>query len=166
MLTNLDGEILLAETIRDGHDLGDRDLRRANFVGIAASALELSGSDLREADFSNSTLYWVDLFGADCSDASFRNSNLQGANLKSACFRRANFSGATISYDNLGKASSFAHADLTEAILDSVQMSGTLYDAKTIWPVGFNPLEHGLIWTETGDDWVLDPICHDLSGNS
>jgi uncharacterized protein YjbI with pentapeptide repeats len=163
VLTNLDGGVLMPEAIRDGLDLGDRDLRRANFSRVVAAALELSGSDLRGSDFSDSDLYWADFFSSDCSKASFRNAVLQGANFKSACLRHADFSGATIGPDQLGKPSSFAHADLTGAILDGASMSGTHYDPKTMWPEGFNPREHGLILTEKYEDWLVEPVCRESS---
>ena len=159
MLTNLDGGVLVPETIRDGLDLGDRDLRRANFIRVVAAALELSGSDLRGSDFSDSDLYWADFYSSDCSKASFRNAVLQGANFKSACLRNADFSGATISPDQLGKPSSFAHADLTGAILDGANMTGTHYDLETLWPEGFVPEERGLILTDKHEDFLVKPIC-------
>ena len=161
MLTNREGHVLLDMPICDGMDLGDLDLRRANLRGLVASGLELSGSDLREADLSDSDLYWFDLYSADCSHACFRFAKLQGVNFKSACLRHADLSGATICADKLGRASSLAHADLSGAILDGADLRGTLYDSKTVWPKGFNPLDHGLLLTEVHEEWVVAPVCRD-----
>ena len=159
MLVDKAGKILFAEELRDGIDLGDQDLRGAIFSGQALHGLELSGADLRESDFSDCYLYWLNLFAADCSGASFRGAVLEGANLKSACLRYADFTGTIIKADQLGKASSFAHADLSKAVLVEAVVEGTEYDAETIFPIGFDPERHGMISVPIVDAWLVKPVC-------
>src|SRR5579859_797004 len=106
---------------------------------MRVAGLELSGADLREADFANTELYWLDMYRTDCANTSFRNALLEGVNFKSACLRKADFSGAKITSDQLRKPSSLAHADLSGALLNDADMSGTFYSSKTIWPEDFDP---------------------------
>ncbi len=161
MLINHDGVVLVQEPLRDSMDLGDRDLKGAVFTGTVLSGLELSGADLAGADFSQCDLYWLDLFHANCSDACFRGATLEGANFKSACLLRADLSNARIGPDRLGRPSSFAHADLTDAKFDETVLIGTEYDSQTVWPLnrGFSPEEHGMILVEIKDDWLIPPPC-------
>lgn len=159
MLVDKAGKILFAEELRDGIDLGDQSLRGAIFIGQALHGLELSGADLRESDFGDSYLYWLNLFAADCSGASFRGAVLEGANLKSACLRCTDFTGTVIKADQLGNASSLAHADLSGAVLFETIVEGTEYDAETIFPIGFNPERHGMISVPIADAWLVKPAC-------
>ena len=101
----------------------------------------------------------LNLFAADCSGASFRGAVLEGANLKSACLRYADFTGTIIKADQLGKASSFAHADLSKAVLVEAVVEGTEYDAETIFPIGFDPERHGMISVPIVDAWLVKPVC-------
>jgi uncharacterized protein YjbI with pentapeptide repeats len=161
MLTNRNGEVLEAEPLRDGMDLSGRNLGRANFRNTVLDGLDLSGADLREADFFRSDLYWLNLFNSDCRGASFFGATLEGVNFKSACLRRVDFSEARLLPDRLGRASSFAHADLTAATLAGAVLTGTEYDSKTIFPSGFEPETHGLVLVEVKDDWLVLPACKD-----
>jgi uncharacterized protein YjbI with pentapeptide repeats len=161
MLINRSGDVLEANPLTDGIYLGDRDLRGAVFAGITIDSLELSGSDIRDADFSKSNIYWLDCFHANCRDASFRDATLEGANFKSACLRGADFTGARIGSDRLGRASSLAHADLTDAKLLGALLGGTEYDEKTVFPSGFRPSEEGMVLVSVTEDWLLTPWCSD-----
>jgi uncharacterized protein YjbI with pentapeptide repeats len=161
MLMNRNGEVLEAEPLRDGMDLSGRNLRCANFRNMILDGLDLSGAELKEADFYCSNLYWLNLFNSDCRGVSFYRATLEGVNFKSACLRRVDFSEARILPDRLGRASSFAHADLTDATLVGAILAGTEYDSKTIFPSGFEPETHGMVLVEVKDDWLLLPACKD-----
>jgi len=158
MLMNREGKILVAEPIEDGFDLGDKDLRRADFRNVTADGLYCAGSDLEEADFSHSDLYWLDMYGANCAGASFRSAKLEGVDSKSACLQRADFSYAVVTHDRLGVPSTFVHANLEGARFEGALLSGTEYDDNTIFPEGFDPASYGMVRTIRVDD-LLEPPC-------
>jgi uncharacterized protein YjbI with pentapeptide repeats len=122
-----------------------RNLRSADFRGHHLEVLDLSDKDLTGADFTGADLYWTYLFRANCEGAIFRNCRLRGAVLDGANLRRADFTGAYVSYDNLLGGSSLIEADLTDALIDGVDMKGSKYNRLTIFPHGFDPKANGMI---------------------
>lgn len=161
MLMSIDGKVLVSGSMDAGLDLGDRDLRRADFRRVTAEGLYCAGADLREADFSGCDLYWLDLYMADCTDACFRSAKLEGVNFASACLRRADFSNAVVKHDNLGGPSTFAHANLEGATFEGAFLVGTEYDDETIFPLGFDPLSYGMVLVKRADDSLIVPPCEE-----
>lgn len=159
MLKSIDGEILVSTPLEDGLDLGDRDLRKADFRHVTVEALYCAGANLREADFSDSDLYWLDMYMADCTNACFRGAKLAGVNFASACLQRADFSYALVKNDNLGGPSTFAHANLEGANFEGAFLVGTEYDEETIFPMGFDPLSYGMVLAKRADDSLVAPPC-------
>jgi uncharacterized protein YjbI with pentapeptide repeats len=159
MLKNLEGKMLVDTADFDKHDLSERDLRRADFRRISAMGLTCIGANLQDADFSYCSLYWLDMYVADCTGAIFRHAKLQGVNFASTCLQRADFSFALITHDNLGAPSTFVHADLTGANLEGADLSGTEYDTGTIFPVDFDPNEHGMILVRETDESLVQAPC-------
>jgi uncharacterized protein YjbI with pentapeptide repeats len=154
---SLDGKVLVSGPITDGLDLGDQNLRRADFRRIAADGLYCAGADLREADFSDCDLYWPDMYMADCADACFQRAKLEGANFKSTCLQRADLSYAIVKHDNLGVPSTFAHANLEGANLEGALLIGTEYDEETVFPLGFDPISRGMVLVRRADDLLVKP---------
>jgi uncharacterized protein YjbI with pentapeptide repeats len=126
-------------------DLELCDLRNADFRGQELEVLDLSDADLRGADFTDADLYDTYLFRANCEGSIFRNCRLSGVVLDGANLRRADFTGAYISHDNILHASSLLEADLTDALLDGVDLKGSRYSPRTIFPHGFDPKANGMI---------------------
>jgi hypothetical protein len=58
-----------------------------------------------------------------------RNADLRGADLREADLRGADLAGA----------------DLIGAKLDGAKLDGARYDERTLWPIGFDPTQHGLV---------------------
>lgn len=158
MLMDREGKILVTEPIEAGLDLGDRDLKRADFRHVTADGLYCAGADLEEADFSHCDLYWLDMYDANCTGASFRHAKLEGVNFKSACLQRADFSFAVVTHDRLGGPSTFAHANLEGARFEGALLSGTEYDEDTVFPENFDPASYGMVHAIRVDD-LLEPPC-------
>jgi uncharacterized protein YjbI with pentapeptide repeats len=141
-----DGKVLLE--VEGANFLDSSDLRRADFSSRELEGINISDSDCREADFSNADMYWANAFRANCEGAIFRNAELNGANLEETNFRGADLSGAYISLDNLLGSPRLQGADLTGALLDEAVFIGCEYDDSTVFPAGFDPAAHGMIWID------------------
>jgi len=107
-------------------------LARANLSGRDLTGARLSGVNLakallHETDFSGADLSSADLSSADLRDTNLSSADLRNANLWYADLRNANLRGA----------------DLSSAELVQADLTGAKYDAKTIWPVGFDPVAAG-----------------------
>ncbi len=112
------------------------------FVGSAQQKgrFKLRDFNLQQVRLVNA--YWAkldcsrtDFFAADLERASFRRANLERAVLYSANLDRAVFSGA-----NLAGANMTGARNIGTAVFDQE----TQWDAKTIWPEGFDPTARGL----------------------
>jgi len=99
-------------------DLSERDLRVADFQGA-----NLSGASLKRANLQRAFLA-----SADLSDADLRSADLSGADLAFADLSRSQLSGAC----------------LRDASLHEARLNGAAWDAGTVWPEGFDPLQHGV----------------------
>jgi len=99
-------------------DLSRRDLREADFQGANLSAASLKRANLQRAFLAS----------ADLSDADLRFADLSGADLAFADLSRSRLSGAC----------------LRDASLHEARLDGAAWDAGTIWPEGFDPLQHGV----------------------
>ena len=141
-----DGNFLLE--VEGANFLDEKDLRRADFSGQQLEGINLSDSDVREADFTGADLYWANAFRANCEGAIFRDAELNGANLEKTNFRGADLRGANVSLDNLLGSPHLQGANLTGALLDGVVLIGCQYDDSTVFPAGFVPAAHGMIWID------------------
>lgn len=64
----------------------------------------------------------------------FDNSDFSGANLRNAKVSGARFTGAI-----------FNGADLRCEGLDKADLSGAIANGATKWPIGFDPVKHGVV---------------------
>ncbi len=80
------------------------------------------GADLRRADLFGAGLEGADLSGADLNEANLKRAGLEGANLSGA--------------------------DLVGAKLRWTNLTGAIYDRKTVWPPGFDPKAAGVIFED------------------
>ena len=81
--------------------------------------------------------------GNDYYRSNFSGSNFTGANLRAA-FGEVNFTNANLTNANLDGAG-LQGATLTGATLTGASFKLAHFDALTIWPAGFNPLNKGMI---------------------
>ncbi len=144
IVNDREGKVLLeAEGV---HFLDSQDLRRADFSGQQLVGINISDSDLREADFTGADLYWAFAFRANCEGAIFRDAKLNGAYLVKSNFKGADLRGAYVSLDNLAGSPELQGANLSGALLDGAVLTGCEYDDSTVFPSGFDPAAHGMIW--------------------
>jgi uncharacterized protein YjbI with pentapeptide repeats len=57
----------------------------------------------------------------------------------------ANVTAANLGLVNLGGATSLQGATLTNAIVDRANLSGAVFDTRTVFPAGFDPLAPGMV---------------------
>lgn len=130
-------------------NLGDSHLEAADFTNARLTGAEFTYARLRAArllgaNSPNSIWVYADLEAADLSLVTFRQANLRYANFQKANLVGTNFEGA-----HLGGAN-FLNTDLLRAFFDAAK-----YTKYTLWPVGFDPSEHGAILVE--EEWLALP---------
>ena len=96
--------------------------------------LDLRNTDLRGAEFWDARLEWADFWGA----------HLDGAKFWGAVLRHAKLDHAQLSRANLRAA------NLESASLEGADLTGAVFDRDTVWPTGFDALEHGAILIADG----------------
>lgn len=118
-------------------------LKGATLIGATLRFAVLCYSDLRFTNLYQANMIYVNLEGAD-----LRNASLFGANLRSAHLANAKLQGANINHANL----------------DGACLRGALYNKRTVFPVGFDPVAAGMVRVEESlwDDFVL-PLWHSLT---
>jgi uncharacterized protein YjbI with pentapeptide repeats len=120
---------------------GTIDFESAELDGFIVPGL----TTLRGRGFRNATMYWAMMAGADLSGCNFEGADLRGANLRDALLVGANLSRANLGQDNLGGGTSLQGANLTNAVLDGARVSGARFDARTVFPDGFDPRAAGMV---------------------
>lgn len=112
-----------------------RDYSGVSFVGASLNQANLDRSNFQEAD-----LAMVNLQKSFLNYANMRNARLCGSDLR----------GAMLSYTNL-QGADLRGADLRDTrIIDATFTSliGAIYDVRTRWPDGFDPLDWDMIFVE------------------
>jgi uncharacterized protein YjbI with pentapeptide repeats len=141
------------------HQIDGRRLDKANLAGLVLRCANLSGvgmtravlrkSDLCEADLSFANLASADLEQAllvranlNCAmliAASLAECDLREANLRHASMFQANLRGARL------ERTSLLGTDLSSVDLTDANLMGAIYDARTRWPDGFDPVAAGAV---------------------
>ena len=117
------------------HERQVTDLRYAEFRGASAVDAHFERADLRGAVFTPSKVGRTNLKQAHFNGADLRGAVFDGADLSGADFREARLEGA-----------SFKGGVLSAVNFDLADLKGAIYDAGTIWPVGFYaPPDRGVI---------------------
>ena len=126
-------------------------LRGANLQGAKLRAVDMSNADLTDADLRDARLNRGGRGGSGKSPrrptslkrARLTRANLSGADLRRVDLHSADLTDATLVGANLRGVglhlASLYGADLTGADLTGAVLSGATYNAKTRWPVGFEP---------------------------
>ena len=102
---------------------------------------------LQAAMLTHAPLRDTRLTGADLQGANLDDADLTGADLNDADLRRARLLGARLARAQL------TGAWLQEADLRGADLTGALYDSRTHWPAGFDPVKDGAI----GVNWLYLP---------
>jgi hypothetical protein len=112
-----------------------------------ATPIRCADADLARTDLSDRDLRVADLQGANLSGASLTRANLQRAFLASADLSNANLqsadlSGADLAFADLSQ-SQLSGTCFRDTSLHEARLDGAAWDAGTVWPEGFDPLQHG-----------------------
>jgi len=137
---NLAGAVLQRSNLKganlEGANLEGADLRDVRFDRSST----LADADLTSADLTTATLTDAVLTGARLRDADLTGTSLRGADLREADLRGAELAGADIREALLEadlRGAVFA-ADARNARLKGAALGRAKYDAKTVWPEGFD----------------------------
>jgi len=114
--------------------------------GVFCSDAIFLGANLRGAD-----LYWAVAFRASFVKADLSFAKLNGANLMETDFTDANLEGADLSRDNLGGSTRLHGANFSNTNLKGARFGGAEYDSATIFPTGFDPRKHGMVYRDRED---------------
>jgi hypothetical protein len=110
--------------------------------------IDLSGAVARDAYWARVDFSYADFYLADLTRASLRSAILTGAQFRETILEEAVLSDADCSNANF-KLANLRGADLTGCTgLDSAKFEGTVYDARTRFPAGFDPARPGLVPAE------------------
>ena len=142
--------------------------RKESLRRVDLRKADLRGADLRDADLTMADLSYADLRGAKLSGADLRGAKLSGADLTLANLRMSKYStsttwpsgfdykhsgafgpesdlhGENLTYANL-RGDDLSGANLEGAILTRASLYRVVYDDKTRWPDGFDPVAAGAI---------------------
>lgn len=133
------------------------DLRRAKLDLANLKKADLSFANLKKSSLVKADLCRANLTGANLTEANLTGANLTGANLTGANLTRANLTKANLSlvrFKNIGTitsiASNFSSANLMGAFflgvdLVNVNLEGAFYNKDTRFPVGFDPINRGML---------------------
>jgi len=110
------------------YQLGERDFRGVEFVGVDLQYANFRGSDFQGSDFRGANFGRANLRNTNFWRANLRGANLEGAKLEGANFRSANLEGANLRDARLENASlemaSLENADLWNAKLQGANLWG------------------------------------------
>ncbi|WP_204040057.1 pentapeptide repeat-containing protein [Acrocarpospora phusangensis] len=141
-------------------DLHRADLGDLNFAGSGMSGICLDGADLLKANLSHADMMYASLCevianGADFSGVWLHDACCDGGHFYNVSFRRAvlqrtKFSGANLAASDFSGAilveTDLTGANLEEARFDDAFFSKVSADSRTVWPEGFDPEAHGVIF--------------------
>ena len=176
-------QILGSITVLKNANLKNTNLRGAYLYSTNLQGADLDGVNLQETklsdvlydnqtiwpkdfDYQNCGAYYIgpkaNLQGADLEYANLERANLEGANLKDANLEDSDLEGANLRWANL-KEACLKHANLQGTNLKDVDLCSAnleyaLYDDKTIWPHGFDPVEAGAIFKKEGEAMNNRPV--------
>lgn len=122
--------------------------RRGPYDPPPLAVPDFPGEDLSKMDLKASWLMNSDMSKADISFSNFSASNLIGVNFSGAKARGAIFYDALLDNANLDGAdfegADFRHATLKGIKLEGANLKNALYDEKTVWSEGFDPIKAGM----------------------
>jgi uncharacterized protein YjbI with pentapeptide repeats len=128
-----------------GRNFDGADLRNINLKGGILEGAEFSNANLEDACLEGCDLYWARFFQAALRRANLRFSILRGCNFVDADLTDADLTGADLGIDNVGGETHLEGAKLLNCRIDGTIFTGASYDARTVFPSGFDPHRSGLI---------------------
>lgn len=117
--------------------LRDIEAQNYNFSGMKFSGFEFNGGNFDGSNFSNTSIK-----NATLINGSYQNTNFENADLTHAELHNVNFSGASFDHAVLSEAT-LDNVDFSNANFEGVVMTDVVFDEKTKFPEGFDPLAAG-----------------------
>jgi|GEM_PF-1321043 len=169
MRTNSISNRLAEINFHNQYASGKRDFYQTKLDNINLSNKTLTELDLRESKFDYSTLDNVSLSCSDLSESSLINLNFKKAAIDNVMFNRADLTNSKLSLSKIADTSffgaclykasfcgatisniDFSFANLSAAYLKELDLSnsmfeGAIYNSSTLFPVGFDPIEAGMM---------------------
>ena len=143
-------EAILTSTNLEQAKLIRSDLRYANLTFANLSKVQLCNTDISKIKISKETNF---------TEANLSQSNLNGLNLREVKLMQANLINADLSNTNL------LWTNLTGAKLNGVKLQKAIYNARTIFPEGFDPVKAGAYLIASGVSLKnISLVNADLSG--
>jgi len=124
----------------------EANLQNEDFSGAILEGVCCMDAHFDSSSFRGTDLYWIIAMGSSFRDCDFTDAILRGADLKDTIFSEARLIRTDFSRDNLGGSTRLQGADLSKAIIQNCIFDGAEYDSKTLFPEGFHPDKHGLIF--------------------
>lgn len=115
---------------------GPRHCELADLQFLRLEGLNMDGANLQQALFMGASFFGVSMERADLRDADFDGCNLGDTNLQYALLQGADFAGAGLREANLKFA---------------------FYDARTVFPIGFDPITAGMILVDEEEKAAPSP---------
>jgi len=110
-----------------------------------SNLFEIGGNmDKLYVEMHKDSLAGADLRGATLTFINIRNANFRGANLSGASFLGSFLAGSDLSNANLSNAN-LCIVNLRGANLSGTNLNGAIFNNKTVWPDGFDPIKAGAI---------------------
>lgn len=107
------------------------------FRGFSADKVVINRSDFSDSDFSKARIDSSNFFETNFSGSYFFNAQIEGTH-----FSRVDFSKADLS-NTVFLNSEFVDVNFKDAFMKGLQLNGSVYDCKTIWPSNFDPVAAG-----------------------
>ncbi|HAE2269894.1 TPA_asm: pentapeptide repeat-containing protein [Salmonella enterica subsp. salamae serovar 60:g,m,t:z6] len=143
-----------------GYDFSGMDLHRAMLNGFCLYKAIFKDAHLRNvciehtsakyATFYNAALMNAFLDNSDLRGGDFRKSRPIGTHFESSVLSNSNFNGADVWHANFSNAN-LCGANLLFERYDGINISGVLFNKKTLWPEGFDPILNGAIYKHMTD---------------
>jgi Pentapeptide repeats (8 copies) len=128
-----------------GVDLRRANMWGANFPGYWFEGANLQGAGIRKANLRRSNLQDANLQGANLQGTDLRGANLQNALLQGADLSNAVIGNAELSSVVARNVRSSYWLPSTDPDSQITRFIGARADSLTLWPVGFEPTEAGVI---------------------
>jgi uncharacterized protein YjbI with pentapeptide repeats len=125
-------------------------LRRLLLDGLKAKnsvfgRISCDGCKFTNADFSGTRLSFHPSGNLmHFTDTSFKNADLRGSNINAAIFTNVDFTGADLTGINLHRTT-LVNVNFGGAKVEDANFKDAKYDAATIFPEGFDPIQAGMI---------------------
>jgi hypothetical protein len=126
--------------------LTDVDLRGAELLSGAVRGSALNGASLEGADLRGAVLDYANArVPLEKPHPSLRDADLRGASLRCAELQGADFTGAKLQDVDLRDANLRAYGDrqVDAKFSEDADLTGVRWNNRTLWPKGFDPMDHG-----------------------